>query len=94
MMVSKSYAEYHSIWSDDHANLFRDPRAMRVGDVVTVAISIDDKAELDNESDRARNASSGSGLGFNYKYDEDSSDFKANARVSCSVASEELPAFA
>jgi flagellar L-ring protein precursor FlgH len=87
MMVSKSYAEYHSIWSDDHADLFRDPRAMRVGDVVTVTISIDDKAELDNESDRSRDASSGSGLGFNYKYDDHDADFKANANVNSSTSS-------
>ena len=35
------------------ANLFRDPRAMRVGDVLTVNIAMNDKATLGNTSDRS-----------------------------------------
>jgi flagellar L-ring protein precursor FlgH len=37
-------------------NLFRDVRAMTVGDVVTVLISMDDKAILGNSTDRSRDA--------------------------------------
>jgi len=43
-----------STWSDTAADLFRDARAMRVGDVITVKISIKDKAVLDNSSNRSR----------------------------------------
>ena len=39
----------------DGLNLYRDLRAMRAGDVVTVTISIDDKAILGNSTDRQRN---------------------------------------
>jgi flagellar L-ring protein FlgH len=46
----------NSLWRDESADLFRDPRAMRAGDVVTVRISIKDKASLDNTSQRARDA--------------------------------------
>jgi flagellar L-ring protein precursor FlgH len=41
---------------DSRANLFRDVRAMTVGDVVTVNISMDDKAILGNLTDRSRDS--------------------------------------
>ena len=45
-----------SIWRDAGAELYRDTRAMRAGDVITVRISIKDKATLDNNSQRSRDA--------------------------------------
>lgn len=47
----------NSTWSDSGASLFRDARAVAVGDVVTVRISIKDKASIDNASQRSRDAS-------------------------------------
>lgn len=47
----------NSTWSDAGASLFRDARAVQIGDVVTVKISIKDKASIDNESNRSRDAS-------------------------------------
>jgi flagellar L-ring protein precursor FlgH len=41
---------------DGRVNLFRDVRAMTVGDVVTVNISMDDKAVLGNSTDRSRDS--------------------------------------
>lgn len=41
---------------DNRVNLFRDVRAMSVGDVVTVVISMDDRAILGNSTDRSREA--------------------------------------
>src|SRR5690606_33676050 len=51
-------ASYHgnSFWQDQSADLFRDQRAMTVGDVVTVKISIKDRATIDNNSKRSRDA--------------------------------------
>ena len=46
---------YRSTW-DDGADLYRDPRARRVGDVVTVVISMQDKAKLENKTDRSRDS--------------------------------------
>ncbi|QOZ28794.1 flagellar basal body L-ring protein FlgH [Bradyrhizobium sp. CCBAU 51753] len=46
---------YRSTW-DDGTDLYRDPRAKRVGDVVTVVISMQDKAKLDNKTDRSRDS--------------------------------------
>jgi flagellar L-ring protein FlgH len=50
------YASGNSFWQDNAADLFRDSRAMRVGDVVTVKISIADKAEFDNSTHRKRDS--------------------------------------
>jgi flagellar L-ring protein FlgH len=47
----------YSAWQDTAAELFRDARAMRVGDVITVKISIKDKATIDNSSSRSRESS-------------------------------------
>lgn len=55
---------FNSLYSRQSEDLFRDTRAMRVGDVVTVKISINDKAKLDNKSDRSRDAAAKLGLGF------------------------------
>ena len=50
------YRPGNSLWQDSSANLFRDPRAHKIGDVVTVKISIKDKATLDNNSKRSRDS--------------------------------------
>jgi flagellar L-ring protein FlgH len=52
-----------SLWSDRQSRLFTDPRALSVGDILTVAISIDDKAQFKNQSDRKRDATRSLGLG-------------------------------
>lgn len=57
-------ASPQSLWDDNRANFFRDPRAMRVGDVLTVTIAINDKATLDNTSDRSTKATIGNGFDF------------------------------
>lgn len=57
----------NSFWQDASADLYRDPRATRVGDVVTVKISIKDKASLDSTSERSRNSSNN--LGYDLAYD-------------------------
>ena len=51
-----------SLWDDDRANLFRDVRATRVGDVLTVNVAVDDKAKLGNSSDRTTTAIIGNGF--------------------------------
>ena len=56
--------EYHSLWTDSREDLFRDARAMRVGDVITVEIRIDDQARLNNTTGRSRDSRTSFGLDF------------------------------
>ena len=55
-----------SIWQDTSADLFRDPRARRIGDTVTVKISISDEASLDSKSDRSRESTRDFSFGIDY----------------------------
>lgn len=48
-----------SLWSDHKSALFQDTRAMSLGDILTVDISINDSASFDNQSDRSRSSSTG-----------------------------------
>ncbi len=45
-----------SLWTGDRGSLLGDQRAMQRGDIMTVVIEIDDKAEISNSSDRSRSA--------------------------------------
>jgi flagellar L-ring protein precursor FlgH len=47
----------HSLFVNGRADLFRDPSASRIGDVLTVIISMDEKAKLGNTSDRSQDSS-------------------------------------
>jgi flagellar L-ring protein precursor FlgH len=53
-------------WIGGSADFFRDARASRKGDLITVEIEINDRATLNNSSNRSRNSSADASLGFNY----------------------------
>jgi flagellar L-ring protein precursor FlgH len=53
-------------WIGGNADYFRDARASRRGDLLTINIEINDKATLNSTSNRSRNSSADGGLGFNY----------------------------
>jgi flagellar L-ring protein precursor FlgH len=55
-----------SLWQDSQSALFKDARAMSVGDIVTIDISINDRAAFANETERSRVNESGIGLGGLY----------------------------
>jgi flagellar L-ring protein precursor FlgH len=58
-----------SIWRASGSDLFRDARAAEVGDVLTVKISIDDKASLDTKSNRSRTSSRDASMNYEYGYE-------------------------
>jgi len=55
-----------SLWHERGSDLFRDPRARRIGDTLTVKISIKDKASFDSQSNRSKSAKSNIRAGFDY----------------------------
>jgi flagellar L-ring protein precursor FlgH len=52
----------NSLWRTGSRSFFNDQRASRVGDIITVHIEIDDKAEVSNSSNRSREASTSAGV--------------------------------
>lgn len=68
-----------SAWRDSAADLFRDARAMRVGDVITVRISIKDKAVIDNSTNRSRESTMN--LDHSMKYDAAVGGFKRSGNA-------------
>jgi flagellar L-ring protein FlgH len=79
-------ASFRSTW-DDGTDLYRDPRARRVGDVVTVVISMQDKAKLDNKTDRSRDSQIKFGLDWlaNFAGMQDTGQGNANLNSSSST---------
>ena len=51
-----------SLWDDRQSHLFTDARALRPGDILTVDIQLDDKAQFNNKSDRKRTQGRAIGL--------------------------------
>ncbi|SNB75169.1 flagellar L-ring protein precursor FlgH [Rhodoblastus acidophilus] len=74
-----------SLFQDGAANLFTDPRASKIGDVITVSISINDKASFGNTSGRSQTAQeTGS---FDWSFGLGSANHKVNAAADINASS-------
>ncbi len=67
-----------SLFSNGGVSLFRDPRASRVGDVITVTISMDEKATLGNTTDRTQDSKVSTGFDFLFGWKSKSTKGNAN----------------
>jgi len=74
-----------SLFSNGGTDLFRDPRAARVGDVLTVTISMDEKATLGNTTDRSQDSKVSTG--FDFLFGWNSKQTKGNANFDATSTS-------
>lgn len=52
--ASTALSASSSMWNDKSGNLYRDQKARGEGDILTINVSINDKAQIGNSSDRTR----------------------------------------
>ncbi|NIX75009.1 flagellar basal body L-ring protein FlgH [Microvirga terricola] len=88
VFASPARASYNSLWSQSSADLFQDPRAKKIGDVVTVNILIDDKAQFDNTTDRSRKSKANLGFDVGFNFNGRSADYKADGDIRSASSSE------
>jgi len=81
VFTSTGRGSYHSLWTPSTADIFQDPRAKKIGDVVTINIQIDDKAEFENASDRSRKSRSQLGFDLGFDFNGKSGEFSADGNV-------------
>lgn len=53
----------NSLWQSGNRAFFEDQRAKQIGDILTVVVTISDKAEIDNKTERKRTDTSSAGTG-------------------------------
>ena len=76
-----------SIFEDGSPNLFSDPRAARVGDVITVTIMINDKASFGNTSGRSQTAQETAGFDWTFGLNNATNKVNGAADVNASSSS-------
>ena len=67
-----------SLWNDRQSKLFTDPRALAVGDILTVNIRINDRAKFVNESERERKSTKSFDIGGAFEAEGVGSSGSAN----------------
>jgi flagellar L-ring protein precursor FlgH len=71
-----------SLWDDRQSRLFTDPRALSQGDILTVKISINDRANFKNQNDRSRTANRKLGYDISAQWDKLSTAGKGSGALS------------
>lgn len=76
----------YSIWSDQQSALFKDSRAFKIGDILTVNIRVNDKASFDNKTDRSRTNKSGINFGLTGQTSSSSVDADGDLKFGSSTS--------
>jgi len=71
-----------SLWDDRQSRLFTDPRALSQGDILTVKIKINDRANFKNQNDRSRTANRKLGFDISAQWDKLSTAGKGSGALS------------
>lgn len=61
-IVQASY-QPNSLFSNEARGFFKDQRAHKIGDILTVIVTIDDQAQISNQTARTRSSTNSAGLG-------------------------------
>ncbi|MET2830494.1 flagellar basal body L-ring protein FlgH [Mesorhizobium shangrilense] len=70
-----------SLWDDRQSRLFTDPRALSQGDILTVKIKINDRANFKNQNDRSRTADRKLGFDISAQWDKASTAGKGSGAL-------------
>jgi flagellar L-ring protein FlgH len=71
LFIPAAHKKSSSIWDGNKSNIFSDPRAAQIGDVVTINIAINDSATFGNATDRSMDSIINTG--FDWKLQQDNS---------------------
>jgi flagellar L-ring protein FlgH len=75
-LPARATSQQSAIWDGRRANIFDDVRAVKIGDVITVQISIDDKATFGNATDRSLQSQVDTGFDFKLNWGGNTSEFQ------------------
>lgn len=75
LFIPRHRPHSESLWDGSRSDLYSDQRAMKIGDVITVVIAINDKAIFGNSTDRASNSEIKGGLNFTLSQNNTLSQF-------------------
>jgi flagellar L-ring protein FlgH len=75
-LPTRGASQQSAIWDGRRANIFDDVRAVKIGDVITVQISIDDKATFGNSTDRSLQSQINTGFNFQLTQNQTMTQFE------------------
>jgi flagellar L-ring protein FlgH len=85
LFVQQTHPSKQSLWDGSRADIFSDPRATKIGDVLTVNIAINDSATFGNSTDRS--LSSEVKTGYNMQLQTSNNTAQLNPNIDATSSS-------